>query len=262
MDVDAYLERLGLGRPAAPTVTALRELQAAHLLAVPFENLSVHLPEPIVLEEDALFDKIVRHRRGGFCYELNGLFAALLRELGYTVTLLGGRVFGGGRWGAPFDHLAVRVDLDEPWLADIGFGRFARYPLRLTAAEPQSDPEGEFLVLDTADGDIEVRMNGEPAYRLEQRPRELADFAPTCWWQATSPDSHFTRNVLCTISTPSGRITLAGDTLIETVDGKRAERDVSAAEKVEAYRVHFGINVNEAPVLGSFPAPGPRPFPN
>ncbi|MDQ0378949.1 arylamine N-acetyltransferase family protein [Amycolatopsis thermophila] len=262
MDVDAYLARIGAARPAAPTADALRELHVAHLMAVPFENLSVHLPERIVLDEDALFDKIVRGRRGGFCYELNGLFAALLRELGFPVTLLGARVFGGGRWGAPFDHLALRVDLDEPWLADVGFGRFARHPLRLSACEPQDDAEGEFLVLDSPGGEIEVRHNGEPAYRLEPRARELADFVPTCWWQATSPDSHFTQNVVCTISTPSGRITLAGDKLIETVDGKRAERDLTAAEKVEAYRVHFGIHVNEAPVLGHFPAPGLRPFPN
>ncbi|WP_435121389.1 arylamine N-acetyltransferase family protein [Amycolatopsis thermoflava] len=262
MDVDAYLARIGAGRPTAPTPAALRELHEAHLLTVPFENLSVHLPERIVLDEDALFDKVVRRRRGGFCYELNGLFGALLRELGFGVTLLGARVFGGGRWGPPFDHLALRVDLEEPWLADVGFGRFARHPLRLTACEPQTDPEGEFLVVDAPDGDIEVRLNGEPAYRLEKRPRQLSDFGPTCWWQATSPESHFTQNVLSTISTPSGRVTLAGDKLIETVDGKRAERELSDAEKVEAYRVHFGIDMNEAPVLGSFPAPGLRPFPN
>ncbi|NIH78332.1 arylamine N-acetyltransferase family protein [Amycolatopsis viridis] len=262
MDVDAYLARIGARQPAAPTAETLRDLHEAHQLAVPFENLSVHLPERIVLDEDALFDKIVRRHRGGFCYELNGLFAALLRELGFRVTLLSARVHGGGRWGAPFDHLALRVGLDEPWLADVGFGRFARHPLRLAACEPQADPEGEFLVLDVPGGDLEIRMDGEPAYRLEQRPRELADFVPTCWWQATSPESHFTQNVVCTMPTSAGRITLAGDKLIETVDGKRAERELTGAEEVEAYRVHFGIDVNEAPVPGSFPAPGPRPFPN
>jgi N-hydroxyarylamine O-acetyltransferase len=262
MDVNTYLARIGATRPAAPSVTALRELHAAHLLTVPFENLSVHLPERIVLDEESLFDKVVRQRRGGFCYELNGLFAALLRELGFTVTLLAGRVYGGGQWGAPFDHLALRVDLDEPWLADVGFGRFARQPLRLSMREPQEDVEGEFLVLDLPGGDIEVRHEGEPSYRLEPRARELADFVQSCWFQATSPDSHFTQNVLCAICTPSGRITLAGDKLIETVDGKRAVRDLDEQEKLEAYRVHFGIDMNEAPALGHFPAPGLRPFPN
>src|SRR5437763_12528188 len=124
MDVDGYLARIGAARPEAPTAKALAELHERHVLAVPFENLSVHWREPIVLEDDALVDKIARRRRGGFCYELNGAFAALLRALGFPVTLLAGKVYGDGEFGPPFDHLALRVDLGEPWLADVGFGRF------------------------------------------------------------------------------------------------------------------------------------------
>jgi N-hydroxyarylamine O-acetyltransferase len=262
MDVDAYLARIGATRPASPTVEALRELHERHLNTVPFENLSVHLPEPIELTEDALFDKIVRRRRGGFCYELNGAFGALLGELGFPVTLLAARVWTGERFGIPFDHLALRVDLDEPWLADVGFGRFARYPLRITGCEPQADPEGEFLVLDAAHGDLDVRHDGKPVYRIEPQPRELADFAPTCWYQATSPQSNFTQGLMCTLPRLGGRITLAGDKLIETVDGKRVERVLVGEELLDAYATHFGIQLNEAPTPGSFPAPGPRPFPN
>ncbi|NKQ55204.1 arylamine N-acetyltransferase [Amycolatopsis sp. K13G38] len=262
MDVDAYLDRIGADRPAAPSAEALRELQARHLATVPFENLSVHLREPVELAEDALFDKVVRRRRGGFCYELNGLFAALLRELGFEVTLLSARVWNGERYGPPFDHMALRVDLPEPWLADVGFGRFARYPVRLDSREPQQDPEGEVVVSETPQGDLDVRHAGRPAYRLEQRPRELRDFAPTCWWQATSPESHFTTGLLCSLQAPGGRITLAGDKLIETVDGERVERVLVGEEILTAYRVRFGIELNEAPAPGSFPAPGPRPFPN
>ena len=263
MDVDAYLARIGAGRPQAPTAQALAELHERHTTTVPFENLSVHLPEPIVLDQDALVDKVVRRRRGGFCYELNGAFAALLRELGFRVSLHPARVHrGDGRFGAPFDHLALLVDLEEPWLADVGFGRFARRPLRLTTTEPQADVEGEFLVLDAPGGDVEVRHDGQPAYRLERRARELADFVPACWWQATSPDSHFTRNLLCTLPTAQGRVTLAGEQLIETVDGKRVERTLAGQDLVEAYQEYFGISVNEAPSPGVFPATGPRPFPN
>lgn len=191
--IDDYLARIGATRPSALDADALRDLHERHLNTVPFENLSVHLGKRIVLDEDALFDKIVRRRRGGFCYELNGAFAGLLRALGFKVSLLSAQVFGpGGRLGPPFDHLVLRVDLDEPWLADVGFGRHARHPLRLTATEPQHDQEGEFLVLDASDGDCEVRWNGNSEYRVEARARELSDFAPTCWWQSTSPDSHFT----------------------------------------------------------------------
>jgi N-hydroxyarylamine O-acetyltransferase len=262
MDVDTYLARIGARRPAALTAEVLRELQDRHLATVPFENLSVHLPERIELDEDALTDKIVRRRRGGFCYELNGAFAILLRALGFEVSLLAGQVYGGGRLGPPFDHLALRVDLDEPWLADVGFGRFARHPLRVTARESQVDPDGTFLLQDAPGGDIDVLRDGEPVYRLEQRPRELADFVPTCWWQATSPDSHFTQGLTCSLPRPDGRVTLAGDLLIETVDGKRVERVLDRDEILDAYRAHFGIELNEAPTLRSFPAAGPRPFPN
>src|SRR5437762_8680982 len=144
--IDSYLKRIGYSGPTTPTPDLLRNLHRAHLLAVPFENLDIALGRRIVCEEESFLRKIIDRRRGGFCYELNGAFAALLRALGFQVTLLSARVYGGGRFGPLFDHLALRVDLDEPWLADIGFGRFARRPLRVTGCEPQTDVEGEFLV--------------------------------------------------------------------------------------------------------------------
>ena len=102
--LDAYLARIGATR--ASTLVELHEL---HLAAVPFENLSIHLGEAIVLDEDLLVDKIVNRRRGGFCYELNGAFAALLRALGHDVRILSAKVFNDGAYGPPFDHMALRV---------------------------------------------------------------------------------------------------------------------------------------------------------
>src|SRR5690349_2377671 len=117
----AYLSRIGMPEELAPpSAELLRELHIRHLESVPFENLSIHLDEPIRLDEDALLDKIVRRRRGGFCYELNGVFAALLEALGFRVTRHAARVFSGdGQLGIPFDHLALIVDLDEEWLVDV-----------------------------------------------------------------------------------------------------------------------------------------------
>src|SRR4051812_40484232 len=122
--VEAYLERIGVARPAELDAAALAELHRAHLTTVPFENLSLHLSEQISLEPDDLVDKIVTRRRGGFCYELNGAFALLLRALGADVSLAGAAVFGEDRLGPPFDHLAVIVRLADGgrWLADVGFG--------------------------------------------------------------------------------------------------------------------------------------------
>ncbi|KUJ70696.1 acetyltransferase [Streptomyces albus subsp. albus] len=254
--VNAYLRRIGADRPAAPDAGALRELHAHHLRAIPFENLSVHLGEDIVLETDALLDKLVRDRRGGFCYELNGAFAALLTALGYQVSLLAGRVYGPeGRLGPPFDHLALRVtptagDDTGAWLVDVGFGRHSLYPLRLDERGDQQDPGGVFRIADAPDGDLEVTRDGEPQYRLEQRPRVLPDFVPTCWWQRTSPESHFTRSVVCSLPTASGgRVTLSGDRLVTTEPGqdRREETLPDDAAVLDAYRGHFGIELDRVP---------------
>ncbi|MEV3977940.1 arylamine N-acetyltransferase [Nonomuraea sp. NPDC049758] len=251
--VTRYLDRFGASRPVPPDVHGLRSLQLAHLRAVPFENLSIHLGEPISLAPDALFDKLITRRRGGFCYEQNGLFAALLTALGYRVTLLAARVFGGGRPGPLFDHLALRVDLDEPWLVDVGFGDFADEPLRIDERGEQKDGAGVFQIVPAPGehGDLDVSHNGEPAYRLTARPYELADFVPTCWWQATSPDSHFTRSPVCSIRTAEGRTTISGRKLIVTRQGERAERILNENELLPAYREHFGVTLDRAPAAGA-----------
>ncbi len=247
--VRRYLDRIGAPEPGAPTADLLRELHLRHLRAVPFENLSIHLGEPIVLDEDALAGKIVDRHRGGFCYELNGLFASLLRALGFPVALLSARVFTPqGGLTHPFDHLVVRVDLDDRYLVDVGFGAHASYPLRLDWPEPQPDPGGEFLVVDGPDGDVDVLKDGTPQYRAEARPRTLADFGPTCWWQQTSPDSHFTRSLTCSRQTPEGRVTLSGNRLITTTAGERTETALDGDDAVrEAYRTRFGFDLDRLP---------------
>jgi N-hydroxyarylamine O-acetyltransferase len=252
--VDAYLARIGARRPAAADPESLRDLQVRHLLAVPFENLDIGLGEPIVLEEKALVDKVVRRRRGGFCYELNGAFAELLSALGFPVTLLAARVFGDGRPGPPFDHLALRVDLAEPWLVDVGFGRFAHHPLRLDLRGEQADPGGSFRIEEADDGDLDVVQDGAPQYRLELRPRSLGDFEPTCWWQQTSPRSHFTQSTVCSLLGREGRITLSGRTLVRTTGTDRTEQVLSGdAEVLAAYREHFGIDLDRVPHLPARP---------
>jgi N-hydroxyarylamine O-acetyltransferase len=248
--LDAYLARIGAARPTRADAAALRELQLRHLLAVPFENLSIHLGEPIVLEPAALLDKLVRRRRGGFCYELNGAFADLLSTLGFGVTLLAARVFGEDGPGPPFDHLALRVDVggDGPWLADVGFGRHSSYPLRLGSRDEQADPGGTFRIAETTDGDLDVIRDGQPQYRLEPRPRSLADFEPTCWWQQTSPRSHFTRSLVCSLLTGDGRVTLSDRTLIRSAGDQREERTLRGdAEVLDAYRTWFGIALDRLP---------------
>ncbi len=232
-----------------PDAALLRELHVRHLRSVPFENLSIHLGEPVSLNEDALIDKIVRRRRGGFCYELNGAFASLLKALGFTVTYHAARVFiGDGMLGVPFDHLALVVELDERWIADVGFGRHTRYPLLLDSQEVQDDPGGRFQVLPTPEGDVDVVQDGAPVYRMELRSRALDDFTIGCWWNTTSPHSHFTRSLTCSVPTDDGRVTLSGSKLITTVGDERTEIELESDGAIlGAYLTIFGVELDRVP---------------
>lgn len=242
-----YLDRLGISTVPPPTLDGLRVLHAAHLDQVPFENLSIHLGEEIVLDPEALVAKIVDRRRGGFCYELNGAFATLLRILGFDVTMLAGRAYDGDRIGPPFDHMCLRVDLDRPWLVDVGFGDNFRLPLRLDDRDDQLDDGRTFRLVDDGAGEIELLRDGEPRYRLDLEPRELAEYADACAYHQTSAESPFTRNTVCSLPTPTGRVTIRNNTLIVTHDGERAETELAAAEIGDAYRERFGIDLDHYP---------------
>ncbi|MFC9313144.1 arylamine N-acetyltransferase [Streptomyces nigra] len=265
VEIDAYLSRLGAERPARPTADALRELHLRHLRTVPFENLSIHLGEEIVLEEKRLVDKVVGAGRGGFCYELNGAFGALLGALGFEVTLLAARVHGNeGRLGIPYDHMAleVRTADGDAWLADVGFGAHSHHPLALGTGEEQVDPAGVFRIVEAGpdaagvrggrEADLDVVMDGRPEYRLERRPRVLADFVSGAWWHSTSPASHFTQSLVCSrVTGEGGRITLSGRTFKETAaDGTRTERELATDEEVlGVYRDRFGIVLDRVPTV-------------
>ena len=247
--VDDYLARIAAARPSSIDEDALRALQAAHVGAVPFENLSVHLGEPIVLDSEQLVDKVVRARRGGLCYELNGAFATLLDALGFPVTLLAARVIGPNGLGPPFDHMALRVDLDEPWLVDVGYGRDApQRPLRLGDRSDQPDRTGFFRLADAGAGDIEVLCDNRPQYLVEARPRELSAFEATCWWHQTSPRSPFTAGPVCTLPTVDGRVSISGRELVLTAGAERTVESIDDdATLLAAYRRWFGIHLRRVP---------------
>jgi len=250
--VAGYLRRISVSPAVHADAAGFRVLHRAHQISVPFENLSIHLGEPISLDEDDLVSKIVDRRRGGFCYELNGTFGFLLEALGAQVARVSARVYSGeGRLGPPFDHMALAVRLPDgtgPWLADVGFGRHSVYPLVLDSRSEQDDPAGCFLLVEAPLGDIDVFKNGEPQYRVELRERSLADFAPTCWWQQTSPMSHFTEGTICSLLTEDGRVSISGRTLIRTSNGSRIEEDLPSDEVLlAAYRDIFGVALDRVP---------------
>jgi N-hydroxyarylamine O-acetyltransferase len=247
LDVPAYLARIDYSGATAPTEGNLRAIHYAHLCAVPFENLDIGLGRKIALNEDSILNKVVALRRGGFCYELNGAFAALLRALGFEVTLLSARVARthGGE-GPEFDHLTLRVDLQESWLADVGFGESFLRPLRIGTDVEQEDAAGIFRLIERS-GRIHMdraELDGRwtPQYSLSLQPRCLEEFASMCHFHQTSPDSSFTKNRICSRATPSGRVTLSGMKLIVTENDKRNERTLASEEEgMIALREQFGI---------------------
>ena len=272
--LEAYFGRLAVPRPHTADAVNLHVLHRAHQMRVPFENLSIHLSEPVLLAEDVLVDKIVTRRRGGFCYELNGAFAILLEAMGAEVRRVAARVYGSdGHAGPPLDHMALVVrasDASGPWLIDVGFGSHSVYPLLFDSRHEQNDPAGRFLLVDSGEGDVDVFKDGRPQYRIEPKERSLADFIPTCWWQTTSPDSHFTQDIICSRLTKDGRVSIAGRTLIITENGSRAEQQLTGDDALlAAYREHFGIILDTVPQVirapsGATPAavpPDPRPRP-
>jgi N-hydroxyarylamine O-acetyltransferase len=247
LDIQAYLERIGYRGPLEASLETLRGLHLAHLYTVPFENLDIHRGREISLDTGAVFDKVVTRRRGGFCYELNGLFSALLRELGFRVTMLSACVAReAGDFSPEFDHLCLRVDLHEPWLADVGFGDGFQLPLRINGAARQEEDERAFFI--TVDGDYRVLLRSDadgawqPQYQFTLASRELSDFAERSLFHQTSPESHFTQNRICTLATPGGRITLSGMRLIVTAGEHRGERVLSGpAEAATVLRDRFGV---------------------
>jgi N-hydroxyarylamine O-acetyltransferase len=247
VDTTAYLKRIDYRGPLAPTAETLRRLQVAHLLSVPFENLSIHAGEPIVLDDDALFDKIVVRRRGGFCYELNGLFAALLRALGFRVEMLSARVMNqAGEFGPEFDHMTLLVRLSERWLADVGFGDSFIEPLLLDERAEQAQGRRAYRIDEDGDRLTLTRRDEGGAwgaqYRFSLRPHGYADYAEMCRYHQTSPESHFTRRRVCSRLTAGGRVTLSQMRLITTRGDERRERELASEEEYAgALREHFGI---------------------
>lgn len=250
MDPGAYLRRLGHVGNLEPTVEVLRGLHLAHVRAIAFENSSVLRGEAIVLDGPRLVSKLVDDGRGGFCYELNGAFAELLRSLGFAVELMPGRFWSDAGLGPPFEHLCLRVTVDgQPYLVDVGAGFSFVEPLRLVEGLEQDDPNGRFRIIRPSDDETQLEVEWRhsdgvwrPHYRFEPRAAELGEFAATCEWLRTSADSPFTGAWRCARALPDGYATLDGRRLIVSAAGSREtielDDDTVLARALEAW---FGI---------------------
>jgi N-hydroxyarylamine O-acetyltransferase len=251
MDVEQYLRRIAYDGPLRPSVAVLRALHRQHLFTVPFENLDIALRNPIVLDVALLYDKIVRRRRGGFCYELNGLFFTLLTALGFDVQMLSARVRrDDGGFGPDFDHMLLRVDLEEPWLVDVGFGDSFVDPIVFRAGGADQVNGHRYLVSPFGEQWQLLREDDQgetPLYVFRDEPRQLRDYEAMSRFHQTSPESGFTKKWICSRATAEGRITLANRRLIITAGDRREERVLRADHELgECLRDHFGMEFEDS----------------
>ncbi len=251
MDVEGYLRRIDYDGPREASAATLRNLHRQHLFTVPFENLDIPLGTPIDLDLLRMYEKIVVRRRGGFCYELNGLFGTLLTALGFRVQMLSARVRReDGGFGPEFDHMLLKVELDEPWLVDVGFGDSFVDPIIFRSGGADQVDGHRYVVL-PIENDWELLRDDDqgnvPLYLFCDAPHELSEYRAMCEFHQSSPDSHFTKSWICSRATPNGRITLANMRLIVTDGDKREEIQLSTEGDVRrCLRDFLGVEFAES----------------
>ena len=267
MDLAAYFQRIGYRGRYQPNFALLSALTLAHTQSIPFENLDVLLGRPIALEPDALFQKLVVERRGGYCFEQNGLFLEVLRELGFQVTPISARV----RLQRPRDfipprsHVFLRVELDgESWLTDVGVGGLSlTSPLRLaTRAEQATLHEPRRIVQEDGRLFHQVRFGAAwhdvCEFTLEEMPpidRELAN-----WYTSAHPSSHFKNRLVVARAAPEGqRLSILNDqfTLRERYGTATTSQITSAAGLLELLLKQFGLSFPHGTRFGQAPSPWP-----
>lgn len=252
--LDRYLDRINYDGPPIDDRSdrTLSALHDSHLRTVPFENLDIIGGRSVSLDPDRTFEKVVERNRGGFCYELNGLFERLLSELGFETQLVSCRMKRtDGTFGREFDHMGVLVRLDDWLLADVGAGSFSRSPLPMNG-KPVSGADGSFRVVHRTDDEYDVKGRSDDGwktkYRFRTEPRTPNDFAEMCTYHQTNPESGFTQHVTCTKGTKTGRITLSTSSLTITTHGEKEKRSVSAPdERRRIVAEQFGMPVENVP---------------
>jgi N-hydroxyarylamine O-acetyltransferase len=232
LSVDKYLERIGIKKIDKPSLEFLSKLQLVHLYSVPFEDLDIPDRERIILDIERIYKKIIPTKRGGFCYELNGLFHWLLSNLGFNADMLSARVYNHQKkeLGPEFDHMTLLVHLEKDYLVDVGFGDSFRRPIEMPSGECK-DVSGHYRIYNIDSNNFELQRFEEGEWKLQYSfttfPRKFSDYIEMCDFQQDSPTSHFRTRIKCTIATPKGRITLSESSLTVTEQGQKRKIEVT-----------------------------------
>jgi N-hydroxyarylamine O-acetyltransferase len=246
VDLQRCLSRIAYTGSRVPDLDVLAALQQAFLYHVPFESLDIHLGRPITLDTERFYTKIVEQHRGGFCYECNALFHAILQAMGYEVCLLGAAMLANNAVPLECGHMALLVRLEQDYLVDVGNGQSCRRPLRLDGGNQEVSEGISYRVGEHEDGLAlyyrEAGGDWQPRFRFSTRPLGLEQFDEPCRWQQTSPASRFRQHRLASIATPRGRVTLLDGELTVTEDGNTRVRQLSGVEEYgAALQDYFGL---------------------
>ena len=250
-DLQHYFERIGYNGEERPDLETVSRIMRHQLHSVPFENLDVCAGKLISLEPEAIVDKIVEQRRGGYCYEVNGLFAMVLTALGISWRFVGCRpmTYPVRR---PRTHMALLVDFDdEEWLCDVGFGSYGmRAPMRLSEQGEVCQEDDTFQLGRTADGEYVLRaqVEGEWAnqYGFDLSHHEWVDFLPANWLNSTHPETLFTQHRIVMRQTPEGRVILFDNRLKTVANGEVSMREVVPDELPGLMEEVFGLAWRDA----------------
>lgn len=245
--LDAYLARIGVGRPASLDVASLSKLHRAHLMAFTWEALDAFMGWPSLIAPAAAFAKMVEGKRGGWCYEMNGLFGAALAALGFRVTRLccgvNRETLGDNAVG---NHLTLRVDLDSPYLAEVGLADAIVEPVPL-AMGPISQRGFDFSITPTDDGWLRFRNHARGmAHSFDFRPGYSDEdaMAATLGWLTQDPGSPFTNALAILRHTADGYVALKNDCLCSvTAVGVSEQRITSADHLADTFETIFSLDV-------------------
>ena len=246
------LERLGLTDVEKADLDTLNRLIHAHQMTVPFENLSVYDAETdIELDTASLYDKIVVHRRGGYCFELNALFTSLLQSLGYDCCPVMVRVVWMSTAYRPITHRACIVTINGiRYFVDVGFGGPSpRTAIRLDDPNPQTSGPNDFVFDKAPDGDFIIyRLTGggrEQLLKFSDRCCENVDFLGPNEYQSKNKNSGFKKVRMINISLENGSVAITGNNLRIHRDGVVEETVLDTEDKLrQALKEHFGIIVD------------------
>jgi N-hydroxyarylamine O-acetyltransferase len=251
MNIDAYLKRIDYKGSLEPTLETLQAVHRQHLRSIPYENLDIHLGRRLELNEARFFEKIVLEKRGGWCYEMNGLLAWGLRELGFQVQYLSGAVNREKNGAnAEGNHLVLLVNLEQPYLADVGFGDGLLEPLPLREGSYQQGFLTFQLTKDSFDKDGERWLfhnhpqGGAKSFDFTLKSHQLSDFANQCHRQQTSANSGFVQGTVCQIFNHEGIVTLRGAVLKKVTREGVTRRVIDAEKEYESLlRTVFGLEL-------------------